>query len=116
MSGREEVQTGTSSSGGRKHMTYKNMTTEVSKTEYFIPRTKGQSGFLFGPLLLKIAEVHGVKEEETAENRMRTELKKWGYIKESRSELDYSHTEDVIDRYVRFLERRGIYIKPKKNL
>ena len=90
------------------------MTNEESTIEYFIPPTKEQSGLLF-PLLRKVAEVHGVKDKKVAEDRMRNVLIDWGYIKKSRSELDRWHTSDVIDRYTRFLEKRGVRIKQKNH-
>ncbi len=85
-----------------------------TQTEYFIPPTKKQRGLLFA-LLFKVAKILGVTDRKTAENRMRNELIDWGYIEKSRSELDYWHANDVIDRYQRFLERRGVFIKPKNH-
>ena len=91
-----------------------NMTNKESTTEYFIPPTKKQRGLLFA-LLSKVAKALGVTDRKTAENRMRNELIIWGYIEKSRSELDYWHASDVIDRYRKFLERRGVFIKPKNH-
>ena len=90
------------------------MTTEESTTKYFIPPTKGKSRFLFGPVLIEIAKIIGI-DKKAAEQRMRNKLIKIGWIKESRSELDYWQTDELISQYTKFLAERGIHIKPRNH-
>src|SRR3989344_2871685 len=100
MSGREEVQTRTSSSGERKHMTYANTTTEYKQST-----TAEQYSFLCGILLPQIQAAFGV-DRKAAHKRMRDKLIKWGYIKRSRSELTYHQTIEITQRFKNYLAKQ----------
>ena len=95
-------------------MTNVNMTTKETTIEYFIPPTKKQRGFLFA-LLREVAKVRGVTDRKTAGNRMRKELIEWGYIEKSRSELDFGHANDVIDRKYKVFRKTWCAYQTKKS-
>lgn len=82
------------------------MTTKESKTEYFVPSTGGQWGYIYEVVLPQLMEVFSVRDIETAEQRMRNGLIKIGWIKESRSELDYSQVKELIGIYKNYLSKK----------
>jgi len=82
------------------------MTTKESKTEYFIPSTGGQWAYIYEVVLPQLMEVFGIRDIETAEQRMRNGLIKIGWIKESRSELDYPHVKELIRIYENYLPKK----------
>lgn len=79
------------------------MKTKETTIEYFIPSTGGQWGYIYEVLLPQLMEVFGVHDIETAEQRMRKGLIKMGWMKESRSELDYFQVKELIRIYENFL-------------
>ncbi len=86
-------------------MTYTNAT-----IEYKQPTTTQQYRYLCGVLLPEIQRIFDVNRE-TAHKRMREKLIEWGYIKKSRSELNYHQTIEITQRFKDFLSKQGICIE-----
>lgn len=81
------------------------MTNAKMKTEYKQSTTAEQYRFLCGILLPKIQAVFGC-DRKTAHKRMRDRLIEWGYIKRSRSELNYHQTIEITQRFKDYLSKR----------
>jgi hypothetical protein len=103
--GRRKKSERASSSGGIKHMTNANSTTEYKQTT-----TREQYRFLCGIVLPRIQVIFGVNRK-AAHKRMRDKLIEWGYIKRSRSELTYHQTIEITQRFKNYLAKQGIHIE-----
>ena len=81
------------------------MTTNNMQTKYKIPTTREQYNYLCGILLPQIQAAFGV-DRKTAHKRMRDRLIEWGYIKRSRSELNYHQTIEITQRFKNYLAKQ----------
>ncbi|MBI2046510.1 MAG: hypothetical protein HYT28_03785 [Parcubacteria group bacterium] len=86
------------------------MKTKEITTEYFIPPNSAQWRYLCGVLLPEIARTFET-DIKTAHQRMRDKLMEWGYITESRRELDYFQVIEITERFKNYLAKRGICIE-----
>lgn len=87
------------------------MITKESTTEYFIPSTRKQWGYIYKIMLPKIAESFGVQDRKMAHQRMKDRLIELRWIKESRKELDYFQVNKLIRVYKNYLIERGVCIE-----
>lgn len=81
------------------------MKTKESTIEYRIPPTEREWKKMFA-LLRETAKLLGVQDTDTMHQRMKDRLIEWGWIRESRRELDHFQVQEIIKRYDNFVNSK----------